>query len=40
MLEENGKSLKEVSEVLKVPTKNIKRWLKVGPLRKKGTFYL
>lgn len=36
MMEEEGKDLKEVSSVLKVPTKNLKRWLKVGPIRKKG----
>jgi len=36
MMEEEGKELKEVSTILKVPIKNLKRWLKVGPLRKKG----
>lgn len=36
-MEEEGRGLKEVSNELKVPTKNLKRWLKVGPVRKKGT---
>jgi len=38
MMEEEDKSLKEVSNILRVPTKNIKRWMKVGALRKKGIF--
>lgn len=31
-----GKELKDVSKNLNVPSKNLKRWSKVGPYRKKG----
>lgn len=30
------KSIKEASEMLNIPEKNIKRWIKNGPERKKG----
>lgn len=30
------KSIKSASEMLKIPEKNIKRWMKNGPERKKG----
>ena len=33
---EEGVDLKEVSKNLSVPPKNLKRWFKVGPFRKKG----
>lgn len=35
-LMEEGVDLKEVSKKLSVPPKNLKRWFKVGPYRKKG----
>lgn len=37
-LMEEGVDLKEVSKALAVPPKNLKRWYKVGPYRKKGYF--
>ena len=30
------KSIKEASEIMQIPEKNIKRWMKNGPERKKG----
>ena len=30
------KSIKEASELMQIPEKNIKRWMKNGPERKKG----
>lgn len=30
------KTIKEASDMLEIPEKNIKRWIKNGPERKKG----
>lgn len=36
MMTEDGLDFRVVAKSLGVPSKNVKRWLKVGPYRKKG----
>ena len=38
-VKEKGQDAKEVAKILKVPLKNVKRWINVGAYRKKGKNY-